>query len=118
MLGVGNVVARLLPLLDSEHRASLADRFASTTADMANTNPLISGARWALSRGPAYDEFTDPETGESVRYAGLGQQMVDYESERRDSYQIMAQSDAWDGGDANACDHDPGGDFAEEGAMT
>lgn len=81
---------------------SLADRFASTTADMANTNPLISGARWALGRGPAYDEFTDPETGEAVRYAGLGQQMVDHERERRDSYQIMAQSDAWNGGDASA----------------
>lgn len=81
---------------------SLGERFASTTEDMANTNPIISASRWALGRGPAYDEFTDPETGETIRYASLGQQMVDHERERRDSYQLMAQSDAWDGGDASA----------------
>ena len=81
---------------------SLGERFASTTKDMANTNPVMSGVRWLLSRGPAYDEFTDPATGETIRYASLGEQMVDYERERRDSYQLMAQSDVWSDGDASA----------------
>lgn len=81
---------------------SLGERFSTTAEDVANTNPLMAVSRWAVSRGPAYDEFEDPETGETIRYASLGQQVIDHETERRDSYRLMAQSDTWDGGDASA----------------
>lgn len=81
---------------------SLGERFSSTAADVSQTNPLMAAGRWAVSRGPAYDEFEDPETGDTLRYASFGAQVVDHERERRDAYQLMAQSDSWDAGDASA----------------
>jgi hypothetical protein len=86
----------------SPRERSLWERFTTTTEDVASTNPLMALGRWAVSRGPAYDEFEDPETGDTIRYASFGQQVVDYERERRDSYRIMAGGDAWNAGDASA----------------
>lgn len=96
------------PVLDTGSVArprerSLGERFASTLEDTMNSNPVMAGARYLASRGPAYEEFEDPDNpGQTIRYASLGQQVVDYERERRDSYRLMAESDAWDGGDASA----------------
>lgn len=84
----------------SPRERSLGDRISSTAGAIANTNPLMAAGRWAVSRGPAYDEFEDPENpGETIRYASFGSQVIDHERERRDSYEIMANADAWDSGD-------------------
>ena len=78
---------------------SLGERFTSTLEDAVNRNPLMALGRWAVGGG--YDEYEDPETGQTIRYASFGQQARDQERERRASYQIMAENDAWDSGDAN-----------------
>ncbi|WGM48619.1 hypothetical protein KOAAANKH_03522 [Brevundimonas sp. NIBR10] len=63
---------------------SLGERFTSTVEDMARTNPVMALGRLAVGGG--YDEFEDPETGETLRYATFGQQARDQERERRDAY--------------------------------
>lgn len=83
---------------------SLAERFSTTADDALRTGPVMAGVRYLASRGPAYDEFEDPNTGETIRYASIGQQVVDHERERRDSYRLMASADSWDSGDANLID--------------
>ena len=81
---------------------SLGERLSSTAEDIAHTNPIMGAGRWLISRGPAFDEFEDPANpGETIRFASLGSQVVDYESERRDSYRMMAEGDAWNSGDAS-----------------
>ncbi|WP_421730784.1 hypothetical protein [Brevundimonas sp.] len=79
---------------------SLGERFTSTVEDAANSNPTMALGRWAAGGG--YDQFEDPETGQALRFASFGQQARDLEDERRDAYRLMAESDAWDGGDASA----------------
>lgn len=82
---------------------SLGERFTSTVEDVAHTNPVMAASRYLLSRGPSFEEFEDPANpGQTIRFASLGSQMVDYERERRDSYRLMAESDAWSDGDASA----------------
>lgn len=81
---------------------SLGERFSTTASDVANTNPIMALGRYAATRGPAYDEFEDPENpGETIRYASFGTMVRDYETERRDSYRLAAASDPWDAGDAS-----------------
>lgn len=81
---------------------SLGERLSSTAEDIAHTNPIMGAGRWLISRGPAFDEFEDPANpGETIRFASLGSQAVDYERERRDSYRMMAEGDAWNSGDAS-----------------
>ena len=81
---------------------SLGERLSSTAEDIAHTNPIMGAGRWLISRGPAFDEFEDPANpGETIRFANLGSQTVDYERERRDSYRLMAEDDAWNSGDAS-----------------
>lgn len=97
---------------------SLGERFTSTAEGIANTNPLMAASRWAISRGPAYDEFEDPENpGETIRYASFGSQVLDYERERRDSYEIMASADSWNGGDASLFDKATRGGVTLLGAL-
>lgn len=81
------------------HERSLGERFTSTVTDMSRTNPIMALGRWAVGGG--YDEYEDPETGRTLRYASFGRQARDQERERRDAYRIMARGDAWNGGDAS-----------------
>ncbi|CAN5240961.1 hypothetical protein BH10PSE1_BH10PSE1_28260 [soil metagenome] len=78
---------------------SLGERFTSTVEDMAHTNPIMALGRWAAGGG--YDEYEDPETGQTLRYANFGQQARDQERERRDAYRMMAAGDSWNSGDAS-----------------
>lgn len=78
---------------------SLGERFTTTAEDAANRNPVMALGRLAVGGG--YDTFTDEETGETFQYARWGQDVRDYERERRDSYEIMATNDRWDQGDAS-----------------
>lgn len=81
---------------------SLLERFTTTASDVAHTNPIMALGRFAVTRGPAYDEFEDPENpGETIRYASLGTMVRDSEIERRDSYRLLASGDRWDAGDAS-----------------
>ena len=83
----------------SARTRSLGERFTSTTEDMSRTNPIMALGRWAIGGG--FDEFEDPETGQTLRYASFGQRVRDEERERRDAYRVMAQNDSWNGGDAS-----------------
>lgn len=77
----------------------LGERFTSAVEDAARTNPMMALSRLAVGGG--YDEFEDPETGQTLRFATFGQQARDQERERRDAYRLMAQGDSWDGGDTS-----------------
>lgn len=95
---------------------SLGERYNSTTTDNARVNPIMALGRWAVGGG--YDEYEDPETGQTMRYASFGQQARDEERERRDAYRLMARSDAWDGGDASALHKLARGAVTLAGAVT
>lgn len=95
---------------------SLGERFTTTVEDMSRTNPVMALGRLAVGGG--YDEYEDPETGETLRFASFGQQARDQERERRDAYRLMAQGDAWDGGDASALHKLARGAVTLAGAVT
>lgn len=85
----------------SPRQRSLGERFATTAEDMAATNPLQGLGRYLVSRGAQFDEFQDPDNpGATIRYDSFGRMAVEYERERRNSYRLMSQADAWNAGDA------------------
>lgn len=86
----------------SPRERSLGERFTSTAEDMIATSPFQAAGRWLVSRGSQYDEFEDPENpGQTIRYDSFGRMAVETERERRESYQLLASSDAWHAGDAS-----------------
>ncbi|HWW12375.1 MAG TPA: hypothetical protein VN018_07650 [Brevundimonas sp.] len=81
---------------------SLGERWSSTADDFVGTSQFQAAGRFLISRGPQFDEFEDPDNpGQTIRYASFGQMVIDHEEERRDSYRLLSQNDAWNAGDAS-----------------